>query len=58
MFSDLYGAFDPAVAYWGPASAAWGAAERGLTQNMGQLYIGAMPVALGPHLWPGAPARI
>jgi hypothetical protein len=43
-FADLFGAADPAVPYWGPPSFAWGPTGLFLAQNMGQLYLGAVPV--------------
>jgi hypothetical protein len=50
-FADLFGAADPAVPFWGPPSFAWGPTDLFLAQNMGQLYLGALPlvalVALG-----------
>jgi hypothetical protein len=46
VFSDLYGAFDKAVRYWGPFSPSWNPNEISLSQNMSQLYIGALPTAL------------
>ncbi|MEO8651335.1 MAG: hypothetical protein ABI391_03465 [Hyphomicrobiaceae bacterium] len=46
LFSDLYGAFDKAVRYWGPFSPTWNPNEITLSQNMSQLYIGALPIAL------------
>jgi len=46
LFSDLYGAFDKAVEYWGPFSWTWNPNEVTLSQNMSQLYIGALPIAL------------
>jgi hypothetical protein len=46
VFSDLYGAFDKAVEYWGPFSWTWDPNEVTLSQNMSQLYIGALPIAL------------
>ncbi len=46
LFSDLYGAFDRAVPYWGPFSGTWNPKEITLSQNMSQLYIGALPIAL------------
>ena len=42
--ADLYGAADPAVPYWGPPSFAWGPTDLFLAQNMGQLYVGALPL--------------
>ena len=44
VFADLYGAADPAVPYWGPPSLAWGPIDLYLAQNMGQLYLGALPL--------------
>ena len=46
VFADLYGAFDKAVEYWGPFSWTWDPNEVTLSQNMSQLYIGALPIAL------------
>ncbi len=43
---DLFGALNPAVDYWGPYSEAWDASELSLSQNMGQLYLGALPALL------------
>jgi hypothetical protein len=45
IIGDLYGAVDQAVDYWGPGSASWGDKNIYLAQNMGQLYIGALPIA-------------
>jgi Dolichyl-phosphate-mannose-protein mannosyltransferase len=42
--ADLYGAADPAVPYWGPPSFPWGPTDLFLAQNMGQLYVGALPL--------------
>ena len=48
VFADLYGAMDPSIDYWAPPSpsweAAWGSPELYLSQNMGLLYAGALPV--------------
>ncbi len=41
--SDLYGAFSPNIPYWGPSTAGW-ASDIVLTQNMGQLYLGQIPL--------------
>jgi hypothetical protein len=41
---DLFGAKDPAVEFWGPSSFAWSPANLTLSQNMGQVYVGALPV--------------
>jgi hypothetical protein len=46
VVGDLYGALDPKVDYWGPYSMAWDPSNRTLTQNMGQLYVGILPVLL------------
>lgn len=46
LIADLYGAFDPKIEYWGPYSAAWDPNDLSLTQNMGQMYVGALPVLL------------
>ncbi|HXF55825.1 MAG TPA: hypothetical protein VNK52_17050 [Hyphomicrobiaceae bacterium] len=46
VIGDLYGALDPDVEYWGPYSVAWDARDLMLSQNMSQLYIGALPVLL------------
>jgi hypothetical protein len=43
-FADLYGAAAPAVPYWGPPSFAWGSTDLFLAQNMGQLYLGELPL--------------
>src|SRR5262249_60346927 len=43
-FADLFGAADPAVPFWGPPSSAWGSTDLFLAQNMGQLYLGALPL--------------
>jgi len=42
-FADLYGAADPKVPYWGPPNLVWGR-DLILAQNMGQLYLGAVPL--------------
>jgi SAM-dependent methyltransferase len=46
VVSDLFGAFDPAVAYWGPYSEAWDKNELTLSQNMSQMYVGTLPILL------------
>src|SRR5262249_55869276 len=43
-FADLYGAADPNIDYWGPPSPIWGPTGLFLAQNMGQLYLGALPL--------------
>jgi hypothetical protein len=44
--SDLFGAQDPKVEFWGPYSPRWNAKELFLSQNMGQVYFGALPALL------------
>jgi hypothetical protein len=44
--ADLFGASDSGVDYWGPYSAAWQSNGGGLSQNMAQVYIGALPLLL------------
>lgn len=46
VVADLYGALDPAVDYWGPYSVHWDKNEITLSQNMGQVYVGALPILL------------
>jgi hypothetical protein len=51
VFSDLYGASDPTVDFWGPPSAPWHTAFGSanplhLSQNMGQIYCGILAVIL------------
>ena len=46
VIGDLYGALDSAVEYWGPYSPAWDPTNLALSQNMGQLYVGIIPVLL------------
>ena len=36
----------PAVDYWGPYSVYWDKNDLTLSQNMGQMYIGALPIVL------------
>jgi hypothetical protein len=42
---DLYGAHSN-LPYWGPASSEWIASWLSMTENMGQIYIGALPILL------------
>ncbi len=42
---DLYGAHSN-LPYWGPASLEWVANWLSMTENMGQVYIGALPILL------------
>jgi hypothetical protein len=42
---DLYGAHSN-LPYWGPASSDWIASWLSMTENMGQIYIGAVPILL------------
>jgi hypothetical protein len=39
-----FGMTDPKVEYWGPASRDWSAQWLSLSKNMGQIYIGALPI--------------
>jgi hypothetical protein len=41
---DLFGAKDANVDFWGPSSAYWAPGSLTLSQNMGQIYVGALPV--------------
>ncbi len=42
LFGDLFGAADPKVEYWGPLGADWSQRNLALSQNMPQLYAGAL----------------
>lgn len=44
--ADLFGAQDPKIEFWGPYSPSWNAKELFLSQNMGQVYFGALPALL------------
>jgi hypothetical protein len=46
LIADLYGAFDPKIDYWGPYSVSWDARDLSLSQNMGQMYAGILPILL------------
>ena len=46
VIADLFGAFDPTVEYWGPYSRWWDKSELTLSQNMGQVYFGTLPILL------------
>jgi SAM-dependent methyltransferase len=46
VVSDLFGVLDPAVPYWGPYSEWWDRNELTLSQNMGQMYLGTLPILL------------
>ena len=46
IVGDLFGALDPRVDYWGPYSESWNPRELTLSQNMSQLYLGAIPALL------------
>lgn len=46
IVGDLFGALDPKVDYWGPYSESWNPRELTLSQNMSQLYLGALPALL------------
>ena len=43
---DVFGATGSQGAYWGPPSFAWPDTELYLAQNMGELYVGAIPALL------------
>ena len=42
----LYGAAGPMADFWGPPSFAWTGTDLFTAQNVGQSYIGALPLAL------------
>lgn len=44
LVGDLFGAVDPRVPYWGPGSSDWLADRLTLSENMGQIYAGALPI--------------
>lgn len=44
FIGDLFGAADPKVEFWGPSSSAWAPNSLTLSQNMGQVYVGALPL--------------
>lgn len=44
FIGDLFGAADPKVDFWGPSSASWQPGSLTLSQNMGQVYVGALPL--------------
>lgn len=46
VIGDLYGALDPAVPFWGPYSYSWNPADTTLSENMSQVYSGALPILL------------
>lgn len=46
LIADLFGAYDSRIDYWGPYSVHWDANDLSLTQNMGQLYVGMLPILL------------
>ncbi|HWB45601.1 MAG TPA: hypothetical protein VG900_09195 [Hyphomicrobiaceae bacterium] len=46
LIADLFGASNPAVDYWGPYSVAWDKSDLTLSQNMSQMYFGALPMVL------------
>ncbi len=48
--ADLFGAADPKVDFWGPSSGFWAPGSLTLSQNMGQVYVGALP-ALAVLAW-------
>jgi hypothetical protein len=42
----LFGAAGPLERHWGPPSPAWGPVDLYLARNMGQIYFGALPLAV------------
>jgi hypothetical protein len=44
FIADLFGANDVSVPYWGPGSGGWVSHSGLLAQNMGQIYIGVLPM--------------
>ena len=46
VVGDLYGAHSSSVHYWGPYSSAWNPDELTLSQNMSQIYVGALAILL------------
>jgi hypothetical protein len=44
IIADLFGAGSPTVDYWGPHSQPWDPDEMTLSQNMGEVYVGALPI--------------
>lgn len=44
LVADLYGAQNPSVPYWGPASMTWNTDKLLLAENMCQVYAGVLPV--------------
>jgi hypothetical protein len=50
FIGDLFGAADPKVDFWGPSSASWAPGSLTLSQNMGQVYVGALPL-LAVIMW-------
>lgn len=46
IVSDLYGAHSQNVPYWGPASSDWRADWLAIAENMGQIYVGALPILI------------
>jgi hypothetical protein len=43
---NLFGADGPLQNHWGPPSPIWGPVDLFLARNMGQVYLGALPIAL------------
>ncbi|MEQ1697018.1 MAG: hypothetical protein ABL901_14370 [Hyphomicrobiaceae bacterium] len=46
VIGDLYGALDQAVPFWGPYSYSWHPTDTTLSENMSQVYSGALPILL------------
>jgi hypothetical protein len=46
LVPNLFGAAGPLQAHWGPPSPIWGPVDLFLARNMGQLYLGALPITV------------
>jgi hypothetical protein len=46
VIGDLYGAADKSIDYWGPGAWNWNAHYLSMSENMGQMYFGALPALL------------
>lgn len=44
LVADLFGTVNPNVVYWGPGASEWPADLLTLSENMGQIYMGALPI--------------
>ncbi|MDE2579834.1 MAG: hypothetical protein KGL46_13610 [Hyphomicrobiales bacterium] len=50
---NFYGVSGPLSQFWGPPSPTWPQAHLFLARNMGEVYIGALPLValIGAHIW-------